>query len=102
MYTVVCITPNGHAKFSVDQVRRSFVAKVLFNDWRKKTPGEYIDIITRKYTKEERDKFPIVVDMRNKISELIARETELFIDGVQKDVEFLINKYWNQLKHHEK
>lgn len=98
-HTVVIITPNGTAKFTTDKVNRGIVARMLFGDWRKKNHGEYIDIITRKFTKEEREKFPVIVDMKDKISEVIGKECELFIDGVTQDVDHLMNKYWNQLNH---
>lgn len=98
-HTIAYITPNGTAKFKLDEIKRGLIARLLFGDWRKKNPGEYMDVIIRKFTKEEIDKFPPVVDQKDKISELVARESELFIDGVQQDVEFMINRYWNQLNH---
>ncbi len=99
---VVIITPRGPAKFEMAGLSRTFLARVLFKDWREKNQGDYPGIIVKKLTREECSKLPTVVDehmQKAKIVEIVNEECECWIDGVQQDVGFMIDKYWNKLNH---
>lgn len=99
---VVIITPRGNAKFKMDGKPRSFIARMLFNDWREKNPGDYPSIIVKKLNRDECSKLPTVVDenlQKAKIVEIVANECECWIEGVVQDVAFMIEKYWNKLNH---
>lgn len=99
---VIIVTPRGPAKFSMNGLPRSFMARVLFTDWREKNPGDYPSIIIGKLTREECSKIPSIVDehiQKAKIIEIVNNECECWLDGVSQDVAFMIEKYWNKLNH---
>jgi hypothetical protein len=97
--TVVVTSPSGRRKYKTQKVNRGLLARFTFEDWKQKNKGSYIDIIQDKFTEDEKNKFPKALNVELKIAEIIAKECEVYIEGVQQDVYHLIKKYWNQLPH---
>lgn len=98
--SVVIVTPRGQAKFKANGLPRSFIAKCIFRDWREKNIGDYPEIIISKLSQEDYSKLPVVIDehmQKAKIIDIINDECECWIEGIQQDVGFMIEKYWNKL-----